>query len=187
MYCDEYPKIVWVRMLKRPSSESFMPHHKIFGLHGKFNSILEERLMDGFHDHHRIMSNVVPPDGFNGWGDLTPSGKSSFWSKVDAGMKKFDKSHITLLLCNFKKGQQSHINTNSSTTKPLQNPGDQSGFMASALASHKENKKCYKLKTPPLRRHLDQKTKRTRSRSCRRSRNRSHSHSRDHKYRKHTG
>ena len=38
-YCDEYPKIVWVRMLKRPTTSA---NNRIFALRGKFNSILEE-------------------------------------------------------------------------------------------------------------------------------------------------
>ena len=38
-YCDEYPKIVWVRMLKRPTASA---NNRIFALRGKFNSILEE-------------------------------------------------------------------------------------------------------------------------------------------------
>ena len=88
-------------MLKRPPVESFLPHRKIFGLHGKFNSILEERLVDGLQDRHRIMSILAPSEGFNGWGDLTTNGKSSFWTEVDAGMKKFDRGDITLLPRNF--------------------------------------------------------------------------------------
>ena len=44
-----HPKIIWVRMLKHPAS-LFTDNKEIFGLRGKFNSILEERLHDGVSD-----------------------------------------------------------------------------------------------------------------------------------------
>ena len=79
-------------------------------LHGKFNSILEERLLDGHPDHHRIMSIVVPQNEFNAWGDMSSVGEETFWNEVNRGMMKFDTNAIMLNPRNFKKGETSMVN-----------------------------------------------------------------------------
>ena len=55
---DEFPYIVWVCMLKRPPGTiSAVEANNVFALRGKFNYILEERLLDGsdettpYHKH----------------------------------------------------------------------------------------------------------------------------------------
>ena len=94
-YCDEHPKIVWVRMLKCPKQEFPAEVHRVISLRGKFNSVLEERLLDAKGSHH-IMSILVDMTEFDMWGDLTMKGKYNFWREVDRAMKKFDLNEITL-------------------------------------------------------------------------------------------
>ena len=86
------PKIIWIRMLKCPKSIK----SPIFGLRGKFNSILEERLLDGNAENHYIMPIEVVSNEFDLQGNLTSLGKESFWKEVDKAMRKFDANEIKL-------------------------------------------------------------------------------------------
>ena len=89
-----YPKIIWVRMLKRPGTVDSEFNKTVFENRGKFNSVLEELLLDS--RDHRIMSIEVNPLGFNNWGDLTSQGMTDFWKEVDRGLQKFDTNEITI-------------------------------------------------------------------------------------------
>ena len=93
---ENYPKTIWVRMLKRPNPEELKSLDLAFGLRGKFNSILEECLLDGRSDEHHIMSIIVQPDHFNNAENLTDTGKQEFWKEVNKAIKKFNLSEITL-------------------------------------------------------------------------------------------
>ena len=97
----DYPKVVWVRMLKRPAADmnNSNSYREKFYLHGKFNSILEERLFDGKAEVHRIISIDVPPDEFDRLGNLTSAGKTTFWLENNRGMYKFDTDKIKLKPC----------------------------------------------------------------------------------------
>ena len=89
---QEYPKIIWVHMIKCPK----LHNNAIFSLRGKFNSILEERLHDGDADNHHIMSIDVDLNEFDHQGNLTSYGKSLFWREVHRALKKFDRDQIKL-------------------------------------------------------------------------------------------
>ena len=67
-----------------------------FSLRGKFNTLLEERLMDGDVEFHHIMSIDVQPEKFTATGELSESGKTGFWSKVSKAMHKLFTGDITL-------------------------------------------------------------------------------------------
>ena len=104
------PKVVWVRMLKRPTDVGVEQGTKvIFSLQGKFNSIMEERLADGCNDHHRILSIEVDCREFTVDGDLTPAGVKSFWKEVDRGLMKFDLDQITLKPHNYQPSSKQPI------------------------------------------------------------------------------
>ena len=90
---DSLPKIIWVRMLKRPLPLNKKVH---YNNRGKFNSILEERLLDGKEKSHCIMSIEVPLEEFDMRGGLTSSGKRTFWCEVNQALKKLDAAEITL-------------------------------------------------------------------------------------------
>ena len=83
---DTYPKIIWVRIPKRPKAIA----KDIFSNRGKFNLILEERLFDGKESSHFIISIEVPQDEFPITGELSSADKSSFWREISEGLKKFD-------------------------------------------------------------------------------------------------
>ena len=85
-------------MLKCPAVDinSSEKYKDKFGLRGKFNSILEERLLDGKDDQHFIMSIEVDPSRFDHWGNLSTHGTNIFWNEVDRAMEKFDKDKIKL-------------------------------------------------------------------------------------------
>ena len=87
---DKYPKIVWIRMLKRPKYIK----SDFFALRNKFNGILEDRIPDG--TNHYIMSIDVPLNQYDLQGNLTAVGKESFWNEVNRGMKKFNNNEISL-------------------------------------------------------------------------------------------
>ena len=72
---EEFPKIIWVRMLQRYGNTA---NEGIFALRGHFNSILEDRLMEGNVENHYIMSLEAQPNDFDCTGFLTAVGKSSF-------------------------------------------------------------------------------------------------------------
>ena len=84
---ENYLKTVWVRMLKRSNPDELKAIDSAFGLRGKFNSILEERLLDGRSDEHHIMSIVVQLDHFNNVGNLTDAGKQVFWNSGQGNQK----------------------------------------------------------------------------------------------------
>ena len=92
---DDHPKIIWVRMLKRPKLQPPAPV-SIFSLRGKFNSILEERLQDGHAENHYIISINVPEGDFDLSGELTPAGKKQFWTEITEGPRCFDRNEILL-------------------------------------------------------------------------------------------
>ena len=96
---SEHPKIIWVRMLKRPKQLT----SGTFSLRGKFNAILEERLLDGNCDNHFIMSIDVDAQDFDLSGYLTSAGKSTFWREVDRAMRRFDMGDIKLRPRQYKK------------------------------------------------------------------------------------
>ena len=94
------PKFIWVRMLKRPDFGTKYSK-AVFGLRGKFNSMLEDHLKDGKDDNHRIMSINIRPDQFDLLGNLTSAGKAEFWNEINRAMKKFHNGDITLNPRNF--------------------------------------------------------------------------------------
>ena len=88
---EDYPKVVWVRMLKRPMDLAVS--HLTLGLHGKFNTALEDNLSKASDKHH-LISIEVDINDFNQWGKLTASGMKTFWREFDKGMQKFDHGEI---------------------------------------------------------------------------------------------
>ena len=89
---SNYPKIIWVRMLKRPVELT----KQVFTLRGKFNTILEECLHDGKKDDHLIMSIEVQTQDFDVSGGLTRAGQAIFWKEVIKAMEKLDTDKISL-------------------------------------------------------------------------------------------
>ena len=190
---EDYPYVIWVRMLKRPKELSTDTSSAFF-LRGKFNSILEERLLNDSKDERaRIMSIDVRPDEFDRQGNLTSNGKCLFWKEVDSAMKKLDTGKITL------------------KPRPMQPAPEKSKspakFVKRMLEEHKEQPtpKRFKLKTPPPKskernhktsrmdstsydRHHRTPPRRSRSKSRSRSRSRKHtSYHNSYDYERHRG
>ena len=138
----KYPKTIWIRMLKRPSVDNLKLLNNAFNLRGKFNAVLEERLLDGDAENHHIMSIVVQDEYFYNTGELSDNGKAQFWNEVSKAISKFDIGKITLNLRN-------HQNNAASTNK----------FVQEIKTSNQDLEKWKKLPTPP-------KTKRNHSRSA---------------------
>ena len=90
-------------MLRRPLNLSATG---VFQLHGKFNSILEDRLLYGNVANHYIMSIEVMTQDFDLSGNLTSAGKASFWLEVIRAMEKFDNNDITLHPRKYKLNQK---------------------------------------------------------------------------------
>ena len=93
---ENYPKIIWSRMLKRPNQVSLLGQSKTIVLRGRFNTILEECLFEGPDNLHLISIEVDEAD-FDLTGFLTSTGKETFWKEMDHGFKKFDLGEIKLL------------------------------------------------------------------------------------------
>ena len=88
--------IIWACMLKRPLTQLDAGLEHIYMLHGKFNAILKERLLDGDAEHHKIISIDVPTNGFDLTGKLTGMGAAEYWSEINVRLKKFDYDKIKL-------------------------------------------------------------------------------------------
>ena len=82
-------------MPKRPSTR-LIAGTEFFSLRGKFNSILEERLLDGNAADHYIISINIDLIEYDLTGEMTSAGKASFWREINRGIKKFDDGDITL-------------------------------------------------------------------------------------------
>ena len=152
---DQFPKLIWVRTLKRPQSMG----NALFNLRGKFNSILEERLMDGNASNHYIISIEVDTQEFHITGDLTDHGKEQFWKEINKGISRFEANAITL------KPRQFAIAKKKDNIRIL--PVLKAGHL--------------KLPTPPPKRKHDSSKNTSRARrssSRKRSRSRSHRRSR---------
>ena len=89
----EFLKIVWVRMTKRPQN---LVGGCIFSFRGRFNSILEERLLDRNAENHFIMSIEVEPNDFDIGGNFMSPGAATFWREVSKAVQKLDAGEITL-------------------------------------------------------------------------------------------
>ena len=89
-------KFIWVRMLKHPVQSLDDNLEKVFSLRGKFNSILEERLLDGDADNHHIISIDVPVSGYDLTSKITLTGAHDFWLEMNKGIKRFDYDDILL-------------------------------------------------------------------------------------------
>ena len=83
-------KVIWICMIRRLYAGRTTKQQRVVALRGKFNLILEERLLDGNADTHRIMSIKVGLEGFDQSGNLTSSGKEDMWKEINRGMKKYD-------------------------------------------------------------------------------------------------
>ena len=138
---DGLPKVIWIRMLKHPFQETVMNSRS------KFNSILEERILDGKEDRHKIMSITIPFCEFDRRGNLTETGKAEFWREVGQAIKKFDIGDILLKPRKIQPAV------------PLM-PKKQDGFIKRMLTHHRHQQSSnkaksksqsprYKLKTPP--------------------------------------
>ena len=89
------PKIVWVHMLKQPSSKTEFSH--IISLQGKFNNILEDLLGRATSKlSNFILSIEVDQKEFDISGNLLETGKKYFWRELDSCLKKFDHHEINL-------------------------------------------------------------------------------------------
>ena len=77
---ENFPTIIWVRMLKRPYIEGDAATY-IYSNRGKFNSVMEEQMLNNKEKSHRIMSIDVRLDEFDRQGNLTSIGKANFWKR----------------------------------------------------------------------------------------------------------
>ena len=98
---DGTPKIILVRMPKRPST-ILISGTEFFSLRGKFNSILKECLLDGNAADHYIISIDIDSSEYDLTGEMTSAGKANFWKEINKGIKKFDDGEISLRPRGFK-------------------------------------------------------------------------------------
>ena len=87
------PKVVWVKMLRRPEDENFK---EINALRGRFNKILEECLFESNYTEHYILTINAEPADFTPIGSLNGIGKIAYWKEIDLCMKRFDRGEINL-------------------------------------------------------------------------------------------
>ena len=135
----EMPHFIWVRMLKRPSAET---GHQVFSLRGKFNSVLEEQLLNGKDSRHRIMSINIRADEFNLQGNLTSSGKFDFWHEIDKAMKKYVAGAIKLLPHKFQHinpAAMNQTNSNNTTSQSRRGPDDNLDILHRIAEVHKRH------------------------------------------------
>ena len=114
-------KIIWVRMLKRSNQELLsMARKAAIGLRGKFNSALEERILDGTPpESHHIMSIEVRNHEFHHSGKLTLLGKEEFWKEINRALKRFDANEISLKPHKFQATPKIKVHENRKLPTPL--------------------------------------------------------------------
>ena len=110
---ENYPTLIWVRMLKRPFIEG-EEASRVFSLRNKFNAAMENQILLSNDNNHRIMSIDIKKEEFDRQGNLTSIGKTSFWREVDRAVHKFDWGDIKLL-------PRKNNNNDDGKPKPSQN------------------------------------------------------------------
>ena len=167
------PNVIWIRMLKRPkelTEPTTDNPHPIFSFRGKFNSILEDRILeDNKDDRHRLMSIDVKLDKFDRQGNLNSFGKEIFWKEVDSAIKKFNAGKISL-------------KPRPATTTPAQQGPVQ--FIKRIAENHNAKSsevKRFKLKTPPPKKTEERRRKSSNSHDRKDNHNHRHYHEHDHR------
>ena len=89
------PKVIWIKMLKRPYNGR-QQFDQVMALRNRFNNALEEALAQYTKSQHYILSIKVDEDDFYRNGELTEEGKRDFWREVDSCLKRFDREEINL-------------------------------------------------------------------------------------------
>ena len=91
----ESPKLIWIKMLKRPYNAPQTLDETI-ALRNRFNNALEEVLANNVKFQHYIMSIKVNSADFYKSGELTDAGQKDFWIEMDTCLKRFDRDEINL-------------------------------------------------------------------------------------------
>ena len=171
-------KVIWIRMLKRPPGLLPCEDLQLFALRGKFNSMLEEHLLEGDVENHHIMSIEGKTEDFDPYGNLTQVGMQNFWHEVIKAIKRFHRDEIKL------------------RPRPPQKPSQQFHQSLATMATVQIKSPPRKLPSPPLKKRRSQSKTRSRSRNYSskkhkkyhtrsRSRDRRHSHDRSHLHKSH--
>ena len=87
------PKVVWVKMLRRPDDVNF---NEVIAMRSKFNKALEESLYESSYTDHFVLTINAEPADFTPMGTLNGIGKIAYWKEIDACMRKFDRGEINL-------------------------------------------------------------------------------------------
>ena len=91
------PRLIWVKMIDRPTSTITFKKRNYLTLAWKFNNILEEVIAEDKYSH--IMSISINPQDISATGDLTSAGRYNFWKQLLDLFRKFDKGEINLSTC----------------------------------------------------------------------------------------
>ena len=65
-------------------------NQSVMQIRSKFNSILEERLLDSNANNHYIISIDINLQEFHASGDLTQEGMAQFWVELNKGLQHFE-------------------------------------------------------------------------------------------------
>ena len=134
-----------------------------FSFTGRFNTLLEQCLLDGNSDNHHIISIDAPLSEFDLCGNLKENGQRSFWREIDWGLKRFMANDIKL------KPRATTANANANYIQPKK-------FIKSIVQVHHNH--CNEPRKLPM--PLPLKRRRC-SRSWSRSSSKNHhTHNRDH-------
>ena len=90
------PKFMWVKMLHRPNK-----HSQLLAVHSKFNTILEELLVN--RKNHYIIDvtkEVSHPINFSQNNNINERGMECFWEAIDRNIELFDyrKTELTPMM-----------------------------------------------------------------------------------------
>ena len=90
------PKIIWVKLLKRP--DDIRRRNKLYALRSKFNNTLELLLVNQqSHFEHLILSIDVGEDnGYDQFGSLSSTGKDKFWNELNSCIQRYEIHQINL-------------------------------------------------------------------------------------------
>ena len=90
------PKVIWVKMLKRPYN-GMQEFDRVLALCNRFNNALEETLATTPAKlEHLILSIKVEEGDFYPTGSLNPDGEVNFWKEINECISKFEIDKINL-------------------------------------------------------------------------------------------
>ena len=91
------PKIIFIRMVRQVEDYGNSTAQVIFDLRSRFNDLLNNAVVRIDEGKMMTINSCNTPNHFDVKGNMSQSGKKSYWTKVDDLLERFDKGGVKLL------------------------------------------------------------------------------------------